>query len=741
MRISTKSLLTSALLLSGISLTSLGQVITPPDYLKPFDLYKQRYTVDSRSVFHNRTARETQRINSLLESRGTATAPGAKGNRRNAEATANPEPAMSLPPSSVTGNIDAPNGEIWYYTGEFLYEEIPPHDNVAFTDRILQEYTFTIYDASMKEIGVIKDKVHYQENEVRVPQCDLTPVATRNFFNTDDRVEIMVALAVNTTYYVNNYRTLVYALGGEKDADGFDKPVDVLDDFVGDVIEGPSSDGSDNFYITFMSDVMEEVPEDAGFWDYLLAQKAGIIVYGKAIDDKGPRKIFETVVPLIQLPGDQENVPVLMSMLNGDQVVFCISQYREPFYNRYDDPMNDDMTMREGNSLVINLYKASEESLSLFSTTEVPMELDPMKDSAGNPTCLFSYYSVGSLGHRADVLFDAPGASADKPDFIITRGNYQVSTDGVTDSYFTYRNDGTLKNTLFLYADGTRAMGDIPGCEPQQMFVSQDQYGYLYNFVDLYSAKTVARIEADYYYDDDSESELLTSNVARTPAGDSYQYVFELRYPLVDDDENDILRFMYINADGTYSHTEMVNMGKGVAYAQSYLSTESLAPHAYSVSDTPAFMMLVKRGVEGSELKVEELMVAEAESEENPAGRTLLQLGPGEDGDLASIVPEFAGEDNGGRLFVYYYSYDDSKYVLDIYALPFGNEQGAVNDVKDGLPGFSTDGSSIVADGEIKVFTLDGRLVASGLNSVEFASLESGLYVIKAGGNPYKVIK
>ncbi|MDE6409521.1 MAG: hypothetical protein K2K81_04675, partial [Muribaculaceae bacterium] len=216
--------------MSATSLTSFGNRPARSGFPKSFDLSKQRYKAASRSAFQN------------------------------------PEPATTLPPSNVTGNIDAPNGEIWYYIGEFDYKEIPPHDDVAFTDRILQEYTFTIYDASMKQIGVIKDKMDYLENEVRVPSCDITPVATRNFFNTDDKVEIMVALAVNTTYYVNNYRTLVYALGGEKDADGFDKPIDVLDNFVGDVIEGPSADGSDNFYITFMNDVIEEVPDETGFW-------------------------------------------------------------------------------------------------------------------------------------------------------------------------------------------------------------------------------------------------------------------------------------------------------------------------------------------------------------------------------------------------------------------------------------------------------------------------------------------
>lgn len=728
MHFSTKLFLIGAIAISGCNLTSLAAPKTP----QQFDLANMRYKIDSPSVFHNRNAKEINRINSLIDPVKTPLKTAS---------FENPAPSIELPAGDVMGTIDAPDGALWYYTGNFVYKEIPPHDNVWFTDRILQEYCFTIYDSKMNIVGTIKDKMDYAENEVRTVLCEITPVATRNFFNTDDKIELMVGLGVNREGGGNNYRTLIYALDGAKDAEGFDTVIDVMDDLVGDVIEGPAAEGSDNFYICFMTDVFDEDEMvDDTFWSYLLSMKAEIDVYGKAVDNSGPRKIFTKVMPLIQLPGDQQDVPALLSMRRGDDVIFCISEYKEPFYNRYDDPMSEEMTQREGNSLIINLYKASETGLTLFSTTEIPVVLDPMNDSSGNPTCLFSYYSVGSLGYRDDILFDAPGVQPDKPDFIITRGNYQVSTDGITNSYFTYKSDGTLKNTLFLYADGTRAMGDIEGFEPQQLFVSKDSYGYLYNFVDLYSAKTVTKIEADYYYDDDSDSELLTSNVARTPVGDTYKYVFELRYPLVDDDENDNLRFMYINRDGKYDHMEMVNMGKGVAYAQSYVSTEALAPHAYTTSDTPAFMMLVKRGIEGSDVKIEELMIAEAITAENLAGKTLLQVGPGEKGVLASVVPEFGEGDQSGRLLIYYSS-DSDKYSLDIYNLPFTSAGSGVEIVGEDQMQISVEGSCLVAKGEIKVYTVDGKLVAAGLDSVEFASLGSGLYVVSAGGKTYKIMK
>ena len=204
----------------------------------------------------------------------------------------------------------------------------------------------------------------------------------------------------------------------------------------------------------------------------------------------------------------------------------------------------------------------------------------------------------------------------------------------------------------------------------------------IYQFVDLNSAKTVSEIEANYYYDDDSNPEILSANCDRIPSGDSYIYAFELSYPIVDEDENDILRFMYINPDGTYNHTDYVNMGKGVVYAQSFLSTEALNPNAYSVSYTPAYMMLIKRGVDGSNLKIEELMVAVAESEDNPEGNTLLVLGPDEDRALRSIVPEFSQGERPGRLFVYYYNYDKSLLSLDIYGLPLNKEVSGLTEIE-----------------------------------------------------------
>lgn len=697
------------------------------------DLTKYRYQVDSPSAFLNNRSRQIEKINHIID----PTAPVFK-----ASENVNPTPDLALPLCDNPGTIDAPDGETWYYSGSFEYIEIPPHDNIYFTDRILQSYVFTIYNSKMEEIGVIRDKMDYADNEVRVPLCEITPVATRNFFNTDDNIEIIVALAVNIEGGGNNYRSLVYTLNGEKDAEGNDKPIMIMDDLVADVIEGPSTDGKDNYFITFMTDIYEydNLDDDATFWDFLLAQKVDITIYGKAIDNNGPRTLYNTIIPLIQFPGDQQSIAPVMSLRHGENVIYCKSYYAEPFYNQYDDPFSEEMTQRADNDLIIELYYATENGLTRFSDTNIPISLDAMPDEDGNPTALFSYYSVGNLRYTGDILFDAPGATAEKPYYIVTRANYRISTDSNVDSYFLYDNAGSIVHTLFEYADGTISLGDIEGFNPQQVFVSVSPYGYLYNFVDLYTGNIDTQIDANYYYDDDADPELLSANVARYAVDNTYKYVFEVRYPVQDDNGNDLLRFMYIDRNGRYDHTDYVNMGTDVAYAQSLLTTDALAPHAYSTSDNPTYMFLVKREVVGDGSYIEELMVAEAETTENPDGKTLLKAGPVGASVLASIEPDFAYGDHPGHLLIYYYDSTSSLYALDIYNLPIDAYVG-INEINDEKPGISFDGAIAKAAGGINIYGLDGTLVFSANDSADLSSLPAGIYIIHAAGKSYKFIK
>lgn len=424
-------------------------------------------------------------------------------------------------------------------------------------------------------------------------------------------------------------------------------------------------------------------------------------------------------------------------MNHNGNTYFAMGHYEQPFYNRYDNPLAEDMSQREDNNLIIDLYKASGDEIVLSSSSKIPVVRDPMNDADGNPTSLFSYYCVGGLRYREDFLFDAPDAAPDKPWFIVTRSNYQISTDSNINSYFTYTHEGERRSTLYEYAAATIAMGDIDGFEPQQMFMGSGQWGYEFSFVDIYSGKTAATIECEYSYDPDSDAETLTANIGRTPAGKSYKYVCEMRYPLVDDDENNIMRFIWINADGSYDHIDNVNMGKGVVYAQSYVSTAALAPHAYSVSDVPAYMMLVKRST-STEVKIEELLIAPKMTAETPEGKTLLNLGPDENGALGGIVPEF-GENP--RLMVYHYDSAARTYALDVYSLPLdGNGAGIGDAIADTGDNFTINGTVLTADGPVTLYTISGTVAAAGDSSIDLSTVARGLYIVTANGKASKLL-
>ena len=150
-------------------------------------------------------------------------------------------------------------------------------------------------------------------------------------------------------------------------------------------------------------------------------------------------------------------------------------------------------------------------------------------------------------------------------------------------------------------------------------------------------------------------------------------------------------------------------------------------------------MFLVKRGIAGSEM-TEEIMIAEAETEENPDGKTLLKLGGNENGALASIVPEFATESHPGRLFIYYVDSVTDKYALDIYALPIGESSG-VTEITAPADNLVIEHGLLAAEGTITVYAIDGRIAATADGTLDTATLGSGAYIVAAGGKTCKFIK
>lgn len=697
-----------------------------------FNLANYRYKIEPSSAFSTARSIEIDRVNSHMATSG----------RFRAQADGQTEPFITRGPASMISDLDAPNGEIWSYVSYCDYEEIPPHDEIQYTDRILREYTFEIYDADYKLVGTVKDKMEYAEDEIRSVLNDLAPVVTRNFFNDDDKFEIILSLGINTTKQENRYKSLIYQINGEKDAEGYDKPIMEYSSLVVDVIDGPSTDGKDNYYISFGDEYYpsdDEMEPDSGFWDYLCKAKVRIDTYGPARGADAPRRLMHWSIPILQLPGDQQSTPYMMSFTRGNEVYFVLSSLEEPFYNRYDNPITEDVTQRESNNLIVSFYKTDANGDIKFDyDTRIPFKKDNVDG------VIASYYSIGNLRYRRDIDFDNFGTPSGRAALYVTKENYVSASDSFVKSYYVYDNSGKLIRTLAEGCDSAIPMSDISGHEPQVLFVTADVYAYYFDFTDLISGKVATSFSNLFEVSDDSDPESLTANFDRVAAGDSYMYVNEMRMPGIDEDENDIMRFIWIKKDGTFDHIDQVNMGPHVLYAKSYIESAALDPKAYHSDDNYEYMILVKRGTgeAGNTSSVEELIIGQEINEANPKGKTLLHVTPDERGVLSGIVPNFSPENpERAMLSVAYYDAEARTYAQDFYPLPLDREVVGITDaeIKDEISGIHVYGTTVSADGAISVYDTAGALVAAGHDTLGLGHLAAGVYIVRANDSARKI--
>ncbi|MDE6575650.1 MAG: hypothetical protein K2L84_10030 [Muribaculaceae bacterium] len=702
-----------------------------------FDLTNYRYQNDSRSIFSGTRQARINKINSMMPANENAPA-RLNTSSKAAEAVS---PAVQLGPSNYVGDLDAPGGELWFYTSNLTYEEIPPHDDIAYTDRILREYEFTIYDAQFNVVGVVKDQMDYRENEVRSPMCELAPVVTRNFFNDSDDIEIFVGLAANISGGGNNYRTIAYSIGGAKDEQGYDEPIYTFESLIGDVIEGPrAADGKDNFYITFAEDI--DAPADTDFdtfWEYVCSQKVKFEIYGSARGEDAPRQLFEKEIRLLTLPGDQQNSPFVVSKSHNGNVYFIQAEYDEPFYNEYND-ITEDITMRPDNKLIVNFYQAEGSSVTLAHTTTI----DIAKDSEDE--VLASYYGIGKMRYREDFDFDNYGTPEGKAAIIVTKENYMVGNDDAyITSFYVYGADGSRILTLFENCESTLTLSDIEGQEPQMIFITTGGYNYEFTGINLHSGKRAFRFTNDFYIEEIDDTELLLANIDRIPMGDTYKYAVEMRYPTVDDNDNDIMRIMWLDSKANYDHIDYVNMGKNVFYATCHISQKTLDPTFYHSDDNYEYLILVKRSISESASN-EELILGQAISEEKPEGETLLTVVPDATlGSLSHIIPMPSADNESNRLLIGFYNSNTLKYTSQFYDLPLDstNGSGGINEVIfDGVKesNIVINGNIIEAEGFIEIYTATGYRALCGFNTVDTTNLSTGLYIIKAGNAAHKLI-
>lgn len=652
----------------------------------------------------------------------------------------NPDQVFEV--KDLYGDIDGPDGKLWFYYGNIEYEYVVHNEH--WTEELPKSFEVDIYDNNMKLMGSIKDKFELKEDEVRVRLVEVLPIITKNYFNADDKYEVAVTVIVNPKPWGVRPYTFVYSMGGEKDNSGDDVPVTVMNGMVNEVLDASTPD-KENVIMTFIHEFNDsgvtlddlEDPDNANvgedFWKYNMGNKIGLRSYGAADSNGNLTEIFSKTTVYYQANGNQQDDPLSLLMMHNGKPLIIYPYYEEVVYNPFYSS-TDDMSQRQPNNLVIEIYEqnAPGERFTLKQTSKIPVVKAPEED------VLCSYYSLGGFRYRDDVSFDG-----DKANFIITRRDYIAGNDSERMTFIAYNNDGSLNKVLFENSQSHTFLSDLKGFDPMELFIESDGSTYIFNFVNLRTFETELSLDYGLMLDGpDSEPDYIMANLERTltPDGKSFMYVAEMRQPGYDD-INDIsyMRVAWLNRDGSFDHFDQINMGERVKAATLFLDGPVLQPDFYHSDAKQEYMLLLKRDLpEGSKkTTTEELLIAQTADASNPMGKDLLRLGDCEAGSLMSIVPIY-GEHN--RLAVTYGESGSTRGTTHYYDLPLDVDHSGIENVAGGNGSdIRVVGATVTAQGLLEAYNMQGVRVATAYDSIDLSTFAHGIYLVRASSASVKV--
>lgn len=630
------------------------------------DIANMRYQARNyKTLFNSDRSERINEINKLIVDKS----------QKSLSRTSSLTPDFSLPASDQYEYLDGPNGAVYLCSAEFETEEF--QENEYYTRKDITGYHFKIYDTGFNLIGEVKGKVQLDtitnpdNPETRVASMGLTPVLTRRFFNSDDKFEVLVYFNFNTPDYTVNCRSMAFQLGGEKDEEGYDKPLCTINGNLCDVLEAPSGKWSEDYYLSFATDyAFPTEPGDDSFEGYVNSLGVLIETYKKVpYGSNAPAKIFEYKMRLNDWPGDQENATPLISRCIDGKPYFIVNGYTDGLW-LFDEPGESGFSEQIWNDqtkFFVDIYQpTSLENPNLLQHTEIDMKL-----SEGD-NIFATFYYLGNLGYREDVNYDYCDEEG-KANLVITTKDWDGAEMGTTSSYYLYSPSGELKTTLGEKIDGVLGMSDINGQEPEYMFISLKDDQYLFTFLNPFNGNVHHQINQVLPWNGSYEG--LYVNADRVASGDSYKYCFELSSLGLDDKGNDIMRIGWVNTDGEIISVDEINMGQNVNMANVYIGQEVLSPYTFDTTPEREYMIIVKRGQPFSAITQEEFIISTAATEEKPTGNILLEITPD---DVRGNLIQISALDlqNNPTLWVMFYDYMTSKYTQDFYRLPFSKFAG-----------------------------------------------------------------
>lgn len=565
-------------------------------------------------------------------------------------------PNFTTPASDAFEYIYAPDGSLWYAVTSYDTEDIRYE---YYTEHEKKGFTITFYDSKFNEIGKIRDKIQFQEGETKCADVSLGSQITQKFFNYDGNYEVMVSLFMNTPDYTVNSRTVAYSITdlGEGETS---TPITTVPGYPVDEVNCARDKWSEDFYITFLTEEQAGDPDDYdSYIDFLGGYKSTLTTYGKEV-----KPVMEKTIRNLDLPGDQMSSPAMLCKNVDGHLTLVYARYEKTFFeNPAGQSENENVT--PDNNLIIETYRMNDaypREMELLCTTKIETVQNTDKSDV-----YCSYYGIGNLMWNKDVDFDNYTTDG-RPSFIISVDDYLFSDDDHYNSgYYVYDADGNRIKTIAENTFDFVMMSDIPGFEPQAMFIhTGDDMNF--EFVDLYSCERVTTIDCMY------RGYALSTSLDRVASGDSYVYASALSTGLPLDDDQLAAPVCWIDSNGEFIRLDMIPTGEGVELAQIYMNADGLKPFLFNTDNDLEYMLLVKRNVDGLSTLREELLIASTEkgvlhtfTDDDVKGNIRsVMLMPGKDPELLIV-----------------YQNDNYIYSTDAYSLPFSRFAGGSGTAAD----------------------------------------------------------
>ena len=641
---------------------------------------------------------------------------GVSGPRR-AAAT---DPSLSFEEMPRYDYLQGPDGSTWFYTVDYDFETVV--HNPWWSEDMITGFTFTIYDNLFNEVGTIKDKISFAANETRAREILLDAAVTKHFYNTDDRLEVMVYHVMNTEEYRNHYYYKIYTIDGEKDTNGNDVSIATFEGRCGDAINAGTPENED-FYITFITDPVVDFDGDTksqAYIDYLNTLTYDLTTYGKATDAEGPKEVLSKSIYLTRVPGDTTSGIYMISKKVGNQLYLVFSEYDKPYFV---EPVvvTGDESATPNNSFVIETYALSATGGEKVCTTTIPVDYP----DSSQALC-YAYYSIGSVAWSNDIDMSVNGTPT-APAFIVARDIETVATEDVLSNYEIYNASGTKVRVIATGAE-TIDVYETGGAQPQVMFVTPTEDGsYTMLFANLYDGQELFSISQD----NDGDPLVAACSLVKDGEG-NVNYAFEMRRFETDDNGNSIHRVAWFDNEGKPLRVDRINMGKNVQAAMINLDPAGLHPDIYDTDEDMEYAVLVKRTYGSAATTRNEFMVVD-----HTGDVYALFTADDERGEPAqfTVLP---GTPN--RIMMVYQTYYG--YNIDLYDLPFEKAIQGVADAIGNDDNFAYDGTAVYAPGSaIAVYAVSGHKVAEGRDVVAVDTLAPGVYVVTTGDATHKIVR